>query len=69
MANDIEKTLNYIHFIATKARPDRRSQCFCGSRLKFRNCHRKTFDKLKRIGENALLMHRYLIGKQAGLFK
>jgi hypothetical protein len=64
---DIQRTLRLMHFIATHHRPDRTSKCFCGSGLKFRNCHREIFDRLKLIGEQVLLEHCHAIGKAAGI--
>jgi hypothetical protein len=66
---DIKKTLKLMHFIAKNDRPERTSMCFCGSGIKFRNCHREAFDKLKKIGENLLLSHCYAIGKSEGIFE
>lgn len=67
--DDIEKTLKLIHFIAKNPMPNRTSLCFCGSGVKFRNCHRVAFKKLKQISEIILLEHVYNIGKVAGIIK
>jgi hypothetical protein len=64
---DIELTLQLMNFIATHERPSRTSFCFCGQKIKFRNCHRDAFDKLKAIGDIQIKKHAYGIAQAAGL--
>jgi hypothetical protein len=67
-ARDIDQTLRIMHFIASNPRPVRTSMCFCNSGIKFRNCHRQAFDKIKVIGEEIILQHHFAIGKAVGVF-
>jgi hypothetical protein len=67
--DDLKKMLRLMHFIATHERPDRTSMCFCGSRAKFRHCHRVSYDRLKSIGDDNLIQHTYQIGRLLGIVK
>lgn len=65
--NDIKRTIQLMRFIATNERPGRTSTCFCGTKEKFRRCHRGAFDKLKLLGNDIVDLHAYEIAKAAGL--
>lgn len=67
--NDLREMLRLMHFIATHVKPERTSLCFCGSRIKFRHCHRNAYDKLKVIGDDNLRQHIYRIGIATGILK
>jgi len=42
--------------ILNGVRPERTSLCFCGSKIKYRHCHRSAVNKLKGLGEYKLRM-------------
>lgn len=65
--NDVRLTLQLMNFIATHDRPSRTSKCFCGSKEKFRYCHRDAFDTIKEVGNNFILSHANDIAKAAQL--
>ncbi|SEP44752.1 SEC-C motif-containing protein [Mucilaginibacter sp. OK283] len=46
-----------LHGIATILKPDRTSLCFCGSGIKYRYCHRKSYEKLAPLGTELLIEH------------
>jgi SEC-C motif len=49
--NEIVKIL---YFILKENKPKRTNICFCGSRKKFRHCHKDVFEKTILIGEDML---------------
>ena len=63
--NDIRQTIGLLQFISSNERPGRTMLCFCGSKIKFRRCHRDAFDKLKLIGDDRLQDHLARITKVA----
>ena len=64
---DYRATVNLLQFIAMNNQPIRTSLCFCGSQNKFRNCHKKAFEKLKQIGDENLLSDANEFAKATGL--
>lgn len=60
---DVRKTISMMLFVAKGSRPGRTHDCFCGSKKKFRKCHRAAFDKLEKIGKQHLESHAYLFAK------
>lgn len=61
--DNLDQILRLILFISGNSRPDRTSQCFCGSNQKFRKCHRDSFDKLVALGKDTLETHAVAIHK------
>lgn len=53
---DFQKIIQYLLFIKSNEEPDRVSKCFCGSGLKYRNCHKQQFRLIKSL-PNALVNH------------
>jgi hypothetical protein len=47
----------------TTTKPGRTHKCFCGSRNKFRQCHREAFNKLFDLDRNLIFTHASLILK------
>jgi len=52
--------------IAYVGRPGRTHLCFCGSKNKFRKCHRDAFDKLGLIGKVQLLEFAFTFSERLG---
>lgn len=46
-----------LYAIAGLPKPNRTSDCFCGSGSKYRYCHRAAYEKLSLMGRNLLLEH------------
>lgn len=55
--DDLECIAKLLHSIATSPRPIRTSLCFCGSGVKYRYCHRSSYEKLSTLGNDLLLQH------------
>jgi hypothetical protein len=55
--NDLNKWLDYFNcaFNGRKLSIGRNDNCFCGSSIKFKNCHLKVFENLKYIGKEQVL--------------
>jgi hypothetical protein len=64
--NDLRKAIKLMIQIASGQRPGRTHNCLCGSKVKFRKCHREAFDKLEGIGKSNLLGHAYAFAKESG---
>jgi hypothetical protein len=56
-SENIQVVLKLLNFIIRNGRPDRRSICFCGSRTKFRHCHRDAYDTIKLMSNDLLIKH------------
>jgi len=54
---NIKLTLQLMNFIADHERPSRTSMCFCEKRIKFRHCHKGSFDKIKPLGSEQIKRH------------
>lgn len=54
---NVQDVLKLLNYIIRNDRPNRTSLCFCGSRKKFRHCHRESFDKIKLIGDDLIIKH------------
>lgn len=65
--SDIRKTIQLIMFISKGVRPSRTDNCFCGTKEKYRRCHREAFETLSILGGNYLLEDAHSIAKKAGL--
>jgi hypothetical protein len=63
---NIERTIQLMLFIAKHERPGRTTFCFCGRNIKFRDCHRAAYDKLKQLDAVTLESHAYSFAKAAG---
>lgn len=59
--NDLAMLIRCLNFIATKPRPSRTSNCFCGKKKKFRKCHKNAFEKLRPLGNESLLLHARIL--------
>lgn len=46
---DIRIIIHMLSYIKSNAEPNRVNECFCGSRLKYRHCHRDVFRKFKKL--------------------
>lgn len=64
---DIKRTLWLMQRIIQGNRPSRTEICFCGSREKFRRCHRDAFDKITEIGYNKVASDIAEIRTAAGI--
>lgn len=61
--NNYKKTVELMMFIASHEKPGRTTFCFCGSNIKFRNCHRESFNIIKNIKKEYLELHTIQIAK------
>ena len=52
--NDLTKIAQGLMFIKGRKEPDRVSNCFCGSGIKYRKCHRETFRSLSKFTDEEL---------------
>ncbi|MDI9859339.1 hypothetical protein [Flectobacillus roseus] len=50
----ITNIIKNIHHILTQPEPNRVSNCYCGSDMKYRKCHRDAYQKISSIGRNNL---------------
>lgn len=46
-----------LHYIYQNNHPSRTAMCFCGSKRKYRYCHRESFIKIKRIGQEKIKLY------------
>lgn len=53
--NDLVKAYSLLVYIYKNNMPLRTSNCFCGSNLKYRYCHKEAYHTLKSIGQERLL--------------
>lgn len=53
-ANDLKFVLNCLQYIKSNKEPNRVHDCFCGSGIKYRKCHRKEFRKFKPLPEDLI---------------
>ena len=56
-ANPI-KIISLLDYILKRNEPIRVADCFCGSSLKYRKCHRDTFRRLNKLSDNVLMEMR-----------
>lgn len=54
---NLGKIAQLLHGIAISPKPNRTSLCFCGSGIKYRYCHRSSYDKLSLLGKEILIEH------------
>ncbi len=54
---DIKETIRLMVAIAETKKPGRTQLCFCGSKKKFRKCHRDSYQKLSGLGKEMLYKH------------
>jgi hypothetical protein len=50
----VQEQVNLLKFIEKRNEPNRVSQCFCGSKQKYRNCHREAFRVLSALSSQEL---------------
>lgn len=50
-----------LKVIAKVEQPSRTAICFCGKKVKFRNCHKEAFNKLVAIGRKTLENHALIL--------
>jgi len=50
----IANIIQNLHYIHTKPEPSRVSNCYCGSYVKYRKCHREAYQKLSLIDGDTL---------------
>jgi hypothetical protein len=60
---NIRKVISLISSIANIQKPDRTATCFCGSKSKFRKCHRQAYEKLILIGRDQLIAFASMLAK------
>jgi hypothetical protein len=53
--NDLQKIYALLIYIYINDTPSRISKCFCGSKKKYRHCHKEAYRNLKDIGQHKLL--------------
>lgn len=51
---DLMKITKSLHFIKQRKKPNRVNQCFCGSGLKYRKCHREAYRTLSTFTDNEI---------------
>lgn len=56
-----ENISDWLFFIAKGKEPDRTADCFCGSKKKYRKCHREAFRELSLLSIKDLLYYSALI--------
>ena len=63
---DIEQWVDYFEFVfrSKTFQNDRNLPCFCGSPLKFKNCHKLIFNSFREIGEEQVIKDFKNINKQ-----
>lgn len=54
---DVKETIRLLVAIAETKKPGRTHRCFCGSKQKFRKCHREGYEKLSGLGKEMLYRH------------
>lgn len=64
---DWKEVVLLLDSIAKAERPIRTAPCFCGKRIKFRQCHKDAFDNLIVIGRETLQMHAIMLAKAVKL--
>lgn len=52
---NIQTLISLLDWIIKNPKPSRTNTCFCGSRKKFRYCHRDAYTKIALIGKNSLI--------------
>lgn len=64
--NNIQLTIQLMLFISNNERPGRTASCFCGRNIKFRDCHRNAYDRLKQLGSEMLQLDAYSFARVPG---
>jgi hypothetical protein len=60
---DIQETIRLMMIVADSVKPGRTHECFCGSKQKFRKCHRYAYEKLSMLGRSVLHTHAHHFAK------
>lgn len=60
---DMHKWLQYTEdaFNGMTNKPARNASCFCGSSIKYKNCHERVYNTLRIIGKDTLIKHFRLL--------
>lgn len=63
--SDVKLWLQYVNyaFVEMAGKAERNKLCFCGSGIKYKNCHDKVFDQIRCIGKENILKDFYLFTK------
>lgn len=51
----------YLDFIARKEKPNRVAQCFCGSGIKYRKCHREAYQLLSSLPDDVIALYKRMV--------
>jgi len=62
--DDYLQMLKVINFVMLRVKPERTDICFCGSGLKYRHCHKDTFEDLSLLNDDELKFYNELIREQ-----
>lgn len=63
----LPRVLDYLKYAITNPKPQRTSECFCGSGIKYRKCHKYAFEELYLIGLNNI--GKYLREIEEAIYK
>lgn len=67
--SNIDLIINYIFRIVSISRPNRTELCFCGSKQKFRNCHKSAFDVCSLLKGKTLIFDLIILKGQSKLYR
>ena len=56
-SKNISEIIKYLKIILYRQEPNRVAKCFCGSKNKYRKCHRDSYNLLTKIEISILLLH------------
>lgn len=59
--SDIHRLVRMMIWVGENSKPNRTSMCFCGSGLKYRNCHRGAYETMALIGQDTFLGHTLIL--------
>lgn len=63
-SSDLDKISEWLKFIAKRKEPNRIASCFCGSKSKYRKCHRNVFRELENLTVKELIYYSIIIGSK-----
>jgi hypothetical protein len=66
---DVDLIINYIFIIVSSSRPHRTELCFCGSKQKFRNCHKSAFYICSLLKDKTLIYDLIILKEQSKLYR
>jgi len=64
---NVRETIRLMSIIASIERPGRTYDCFCGSKEKFRRCHKNAYDRLSPLGKKIIYFHANEFAKMAAI--